>query len=292
MKIISTGSYLPNERVTNESISKDVKWIESKLGIKERRRAANTSADLGFYAGMKALQNAFLAPRFVDMIIVATSTPAKMHPSTAAIIQYHLGCFNAVAYDINAVCSGFVYAMAIAEAFKEKYHNILIIGTDTFSKVTDYTHRNCVFFGDGAGAIMVRSSPNPLHYKLGTNGTGKDSFKTEWSGTFEMNGKEVFDAGMKYLPKTIKEALRKAKIEKEEIDYVVPHQASLHMLKALAKETGIPFEKFKTNMDRYGNTAAASIPILLDENKFEQGDKLLLVAIGSGWTYGAIVIEW
>ena len=294
MKIVSTGSYLPYDTLSNGWFigKSDPEWIESKLGIKERKQAQITTADLGFYAAKKAVERAEIAPRFIDMIICATSTPAFMNPSNAAIIQYHLGAINAVSYDINAVCSGFIYGLTIAEAFKDRCHNILVIGTDAFTKITDWDHRNSVFFGDGAGAVLVRSSPEKLIYKMGTDGIGKDAFKTKWGGTFEMDSKAVYQAGMKYLPKTIRQVLKKADLTIDDIDYLLPHQASITMLKALTKEIGIPMEKVLTNMGKYANTAAASIPILLDENNFKPGDKLLLAAIGSGWTYGAIIIEW
>lgn len=290
MNIISTGSYIPEDIKTNSEITDTPEWVESKLGIKERHIAHMSSADMGFYAAMKATQNAAIAPRFIDMIIVATSTPPKAAPSTASIIQFHLGAFNAVCFDVNAVCSGFLYALVMAESFK-KFHNILVIGTDKFSGITDWNHRNCVFFGDGAGAVLVRQSSDPLYYKLGTD-SRNNGFSCDIGGTFEMDGKKVYTAGTRYLPKVINETLKKAGLTIDDIDYLIPHQASMNMLKTLAQLIKLPFEKVKTNMDKYGNTAAASIPILLDENIFNRGDKLLLASIGSGWTYGAMIIEW
>lgn len=296
MKIISTGSYVPDKVVTNEEIEIRVdttaNWIESKLGIKERRIASYPSSVLAFRAAAKAINASKIDPILIDMLIVATSTPDKLSPSTAAIIQNGLGIYNAIAFDINAVCSGFVYAMAMAEAFKRSCHNILIVGVDTFSKITDWDSRDCVFFGDGAGAVLVRSTLDDLHYKLGTDGRGQQGFECDHGSTFKIKGKDVYSAGLKYLPMIIKDVLKKAELTIDDIDWMLPHQASILMLKELAQIIGIPFEKVLTNMDKYGNTAAASIPILLDENDFQTGDRLLMVAIGSGWTYGAIILEW
>jgi 3-oxoacyl-[acyl-carrier-protein] synthase-3 len=292
MRIISTGICLPHEVVKNSEITEHGKWVEENLGIKERRMSERDAWQLGFIAALRAIREAYMNPRMIDCIIVATATPAKKAPSTAALIQRSIEAYNAVCFDINAVCSGFVYAMDLADSLHKKYHNILIIGVDTFSHITDFKDRNCVFFGNGAGAVLVRPSIDLFVSKLGTDSRGWEGFSCENHGTFEMDGKAVLGAGTKYLPRVINQVLVKAGVFIEEVDYLLPHQASLGMLKKLADTIGLPFDHVLTNMDRYGNTAAASIPILLHENKFKPGDKLLIAAIGSGWTYGAILMEW
>lgn len=262
-------------------------WTKQKLGIKSRR-IANTHATsaLGHIAGLRAIVSAGLKPKDIDMIIVATSTPDLLTPSTAVLIQSKLKADNAVAFDINAVCSGFVYAMSLAESLCYRYNNILIIGADTFSNITDWKDRNCVFFGDGAGAVVVRRG-GFSHSKIYTDPSGKDAFVTPHGGTFKMDGRAVYNAGTTLLPKVIEEICYG-----EFIDWLLPHQASIGMLRKLAELTGIEWSKVLTNMDRYANTAAASIPILIAENEFNKGDMLLLASIGSGWTYGAMIIEW
>ncbi|KKL22021.1 hypothetical protein LCGC14_2439600 [marine sediment metagenome] len=294
MKIIGTGSYLPGNRMTNEYLGVDDDWVYSKLGIKERRTTTLTSAFLGQAASARALFDAGLSSEEIDMIIVATATPSKLNPSTAAIIQDKLRAYSAVAFDINAVCSGFVYAMDMAQKYLNDYKNILIIGTDTFSQITDWNHRDCVFFGDGAGAVVVTQGSNLYHSKLGADGRGQHDFETRHGGTFIMDSKAVYVAGTTFLPEIINQVLEYADITIKDIDWFLPHQGSITMLKEIARCIGLPLEKMKTNMKFYGNTAGASIPILLDECKkeFQPGNRILLAAIGSGWAYGAIILEW
>ena len=292
--IIGTGSQVPHKVVTNKELEHtgtSAKWIEENLGIKERRITNKGSSHLGTLAGAKALKDARIKPYEVELIIVATSTPDRMNPSTACMIQDNLGCYNAVCFDINAVCSGFVYALDIAT--KMGYRYALVIGVDTFSHITDWTKRDCVFFGDGAGAVVIDNYVMGLYQcKLASDGSGRDVFTTPHGGTFEMDGKAVYKEGTTKLPKVIKELMAETWIT--DVDHVIPHQPSIRMLRKLAEEIEVPFEKFHTNMDRYANTAAASIPILLDEVKseFKSGDLIMLAAIGSGWTYGAIIFGW
>ena len=297
MKIIGTGSYLPCFRRTNKHLKADDNWVYSKLGIKERRvtdLTPLTSSDLGWMAADKAILNASLSPGDIDMIIVATATPPKLNPSTAAIIQDRLMAHSAVAFDINAVCSGFVYALDMAQKYLNDYKNILVIGTDTFSQITDWHHRDCVFFGDGAGAVVVTQGLNLYHSKLGADGRGQHDFETDHGGTFVMDSKAVYVAGTTFLPKIINQVLEFANLRIEDIDFMLPHQGSITMLKEIARRIDIPWTKVKTNMEYYGNTAGASIPLLLDKCKkdFKYCDLILLAAIGSGWAYGAIILEW
>jgi len=288
MKILGTGSYIPGTRITNKELEDRVdtnaKWIDKKLGIRERRIAGIKTSAMGYMAAMKAINKAGISASDLSLIICATSTPDKMNPATASIIQDELKATNATAFDVNAVCSGFVFALILASKFEG---NILVIGVDRFSGITDWTSRDCVYFGDGAGAVVVRGGD--LKYRWGGDGEGQHAFETEHGGTFKMNGRAVYYAGLKYLPQVINPLIKGIKV-----DYVIPHQASLNLLSMLATEIGIPFSKFKTNLHKYGNTAAASIPLLLDEynDEFKKGDNILLVAIGSGWAYGAILIEW
>jgi len=288
MKIIGKGYYVPINKVDNNQIvgPEAAQWAEEKLGIKSRCITYTGTANIGAIAASRAIVNAGLTVSDIDMIIVATSTPNQLTPSTAILIQSQIGATNAVAFDINAVCSGFVFAMSLAESLCDRYNNILIIGADTFSNITDWRDHNCVFFGDGAGAVVVRRG-GFSHSKIYSDAKGKDAFVTHHGDTFQMNGRAVYDAGTTLLPKVIGEVMFG-----ETIDYLIPHQASIKMLKKLAELTGIEWSKVLTNMDRYANTAAASIPILIAENEFKHGDMLLLASIGSGWTYGAMMIEW
>jgi 3-oxoacyl-[acyl-carrier-protein] synthase-3 len=286
--ILGTGAYLPPLRVTNKKIEsfghKNAKWTQEKLGIKERRVSFAPSSELGAKAALLALADARMKPSDIETLIVATSTPDKMNPSTACIIQDKIKAYNAVCFDINAVCSGFLYALTLVRG------TTLVIGVDTFSHITDWRERDCVFFGDGAGAVIANEVPG--EFILQSDGTGRRAFETPHGGTFSMDGKAVFKEGTTILPAVISLALNKAHLTIDDIDWLLPHQASKNMLKELARIIGLPWGKVKTNMEKYGNTAAASIPILLHENDFKKGDKLLLAAIGSGWTYGAMIIEW
>jgi len=294
MKILGTGSYLPSRKLTNAYIHVDDDWVYEKLGIRERREASRNSSALGADAAQRAIKDAGLYVGDIDMIIVATATSSKLNPSTAAIIQNQIGAHTAVAFDISAVCSGFVYGLDMANRYLDTYKNILVIGTDTFTHITDWNHRDRVFFGDGAGAVIVTQSDKEYYGRLYADGRGEHDFETNHGGTFKMNSKAVYVACTTYLPIAIDEVLTDAGLCIENIDYMLPHQGSVTMLKEVARCIGIPWDKVKTNMEFYGNTAGASIPILLDENKkdFNSGDYILLAAIGSGWAYGAIIIEW
>jgi 3-oxoacyl-[acyl-carrier-protein] synthase-3 len=224
------------------------------------------------------------------MIIVATATPDMVAPSTACIIKDYLELINAVAFDINAVCSGFIFALSIAEQYLSIYSNILIVGVDTFSTITDYGDRNSVFFGDGAGAVMFTRGSNIKAISIHSD-SSKQGFSCDMGGTYKMNGKLVYETALRLIPDVINEVLTKAGMKIDDIDYVVPHQPSKKVLIEIADKMGIPRERVLMNMDRYANTSAGTIPILLSESwsMFKKGDKLLFVAIGSGWTYGAAI---
>ncbi len=312
----------PETVYTNEYLETIVptsaKWIEENLGIKERRIALpnQKTSDLAAEAGKKAIENAGLKPDDIELIIVATATPDRLAPSTAAIVQDKLKAYNSVAFDLAAVCSGFLFGISTASQFiaTSVYNNALIIGADTFSKIIDWSRRDCVFFGDGAGAAVLSHTETDggfLAFRLYTDGRGKWNFTIPGGGSefplsyenvdagyryFQMNGKAVYETGVKVLPKAIWQVLKDTGLSINDIDYMIPHQPSIKILKDTAEIIGLPFEKVMTNMDRYANTSGGTIPILLDEvnraGKLKPGTLVLFAAVGSGWTYGASIIRW
>jgi len=322
VKIIGTGSYTPKKIVTNEDLEKFVptsaKWVYENLGIKERRIARDDEAtsDLATEAGRKAIEDAGLTVDDIDLIIVATSTPDRLAPSTACIVQDKLQAYNAVAFDIAAVCSGFLYSMSVASQFIASgvYDNILVIGADTFSKIIDWERRDAVFFGDGAGAAVL-SHANVLEgflaFRLYSDGRGKWNFTIPAGGSekpatfetvknrehyFQMDGKAVYETGITVLPKAINQVLKDTHLTIDHVDFLVPHQPSRRLLVKTAEIIGLPIEKLMTNMDKYANTSGGTIPILLDElkhsGKLKSGNIILFAAVGSGWTYGASLLKW
>lgn len=323
VKIIGTGSYVPDKIYTNEYLETIVptnsQWIYENVGIKERHIAADDEAtsDLATEAGKRAINNAGLTPEDIDLIIVATSTPDRKAPSTAAFVQHKLHAKNAAAFDITAVCSGFLFGMSVASQYIASgvYNHVLIIGADTFSKITDWTRRDCIFFGDGAGAAVLTSSnvtEGFLAYRLYTYtedrmlgftipGGGSEIPLTKENiddkhQYFQMDGHAVFESATTVLPKAINQVLEDTGLTINDIDIMIPHQPSIRILKRTAELIGLPFEKVMHNMERYANTSGATIPILLDEcnraGKLHKGDIVLFAAVGSGWTYGASIIKW
>jgi len=322
VKIIGTGSYVPDTIYTNEYletiIATSASWIFENLGIKERRIASENEAtsDLAWRAGEKAIENAGLTKDDIDLIIVATATPDRLAPSTACIVQHKLKAYNAVAFDISAVCSGFLFGMSVASQYIASgvYDNVLVIGADTFSKITDWTRRDAVFFGDGAGAAVIsHSNVNGgfLAYRLYSDGRGKDNFTIPAGGSefpssmktieekkhfFQMNGKAVYETGTVVLPEAINQVLADTGLTINDIDLMIPHQPSIKILQKTAEVIGLPFEKMMTNMDKYANTSGGTLPILLDEvnraGKIRPGNLVLFAAVGSGWTWGAAIIKW
>lgn len=323
VKILGTGSYVPDTIYTNEYletiVDTDADWIYKNVGIRERHVVDNSQAtsDLASIAGLKAIEDAGLTAQDLDLIIVATSTPDRKAPSTAAFVQYKLNAFNAAAFDITAVCSGFLFGMSVASQYIASgvYNNVLVIGADTFSKITDWTRRDCIFFGDGAGAAVVTSSNATegfLAYRLYTDTRNEMlGFTIPGGGSeiplnennikdglqyFQMNGKAVFASATQALPKAINQVLEDTGLTIDDIDIMIPHQPSIRILQKTAEILGLPFEKVMHNMDRYANTSGGTIPILLDEcnkqGKLKRGDIVLFAAVGSGWTYGASIIKW
>jgi len=322
VKIKGTGSYAPNRIVTNQELAEKLattdEWIFNNLGIKERRIAADNeyTSDLAYKAAEKAIENARLNAIDIDLIIVATATPDRLAPSTACIVQEKLGAVNAAAFDVNAVCSGFLYAFAIGSQFiaAGMYQNVLIIGADTFSKITNWEDRSCVFFGDGAGAAVLshtETGKGLMAVDLYADGTGKHNFTVPAGGSempasietvekglhkFSMNGKAVYDTATRVLPEAITNVLERCSLKVDEVNFLIPHQPSIRILKKTAELLGLPFEKVKTNMERYANTSGGTIPILLDEvnrsGVLQEGDVLVFAAVGSGWTWGAAAMRW
>lgn len=303
-KILGVGSYVPYQLLTNAAIAHgcetvDPEWTERVLGIKERRIAdpSNTTGNMALAAGKKALKAAGLHHSDLSLLIVATTTPDYPAPSMASYVQARLGHVPRYypAFDVNAVCAGFITALIMAYQLLPYFENILVIGADRFSSITDWQHRDCVFFGDGAGAVVVsRSDGKEMSgHVLGGRADNKRAFVV-CSGKFQMNGKAVFEAATCFLPSAIDRVLLQANLTPAGLDHVIPHQASLGLLQAVSEATRIPFEKFRLTLDRYANTAAASIPLTLDHHKeaIKEGDRVLFFGIGAGWQWGAAVVEW
>lgn len=308
-KILGVGSYVPYQRLTNAAIKQgceavDPDWTERVLGVKERRIASprETTGEMAVAAGKKALKAAGLHHSDVSLLIVATTTPDYPAPSTASYVQARLGHVPRYypAFDVNAVCAGFITALIMAYQLLPHYENILVIGADRFSSITDWEHRDCVFFGDGAGAVVVTRvaggqwpGAGMLDYELNGHADNKGAFVV-CNGTWRMNGKAVFEAATQYLSTAIDGIFIRDGLHPTDIDHIIPHQASLNLLQAVAERTRLPFEKFRLTLDRYANTAAASIPLTLDHHKeaIKEGDRVLFMGIGAGWQWGAAVVQW
>lgn len=317
VKIIGTGSYTPETVYTNAYLETicptTAEWVENNLGIKERRVASadQTTSDLASEAGLKAIENAGLGSDDIDLIIVATSTPDRLAPSTACIVQDKIKAYNSVAFDIAAVCSGFLFGISTAAQFIATgiYNNALVIGADTFSKIVDWTRRDCVFFGDGAGAAVITHTDSDngfLAFRLYSDGRGKWNFTIPGGGSefplshenvdagkryFQMVGREVYNTAVKVLPMAINQVLQDTGLSIDDIDYLIPHQPSIQILRDTAEIIGLPFSKVQHNMDKYANTSGGTIPVLLDEvnraGLLYEGKKILFAAVGAGWTWGA-----
>jgi 3-oxoacyl-[acyl-carrier-protein] synthase-3 len=305
--ILGVGSCLPSKTVTNQDIEKYVNtshtWITTKLGINERRVVENElPSDIGYNSALLALESANLSINDIDLIIVATSSPEQISPSTACIIHNKFSIEkNIPAFDINAVCSGFVYAINLVSPLISfgVYKNVLIIATETYSKITNWNDQHCVFFGDGAGAVVIGSSVDGwISCENNANGkdTGMTGFQLPIGGPFVMKGKEVWNQAIKVLPQSIKNILKISNTNINDVDMIVPHQPSINILKIIANELGFPMSKVKTVMDKYANIAGASIPIALDDavknGEIKKGDTIILTAVGSGWTWGSTILKW
>lgn len=323
VSITGVGSYVPERVLTNADLSRMVdtsdEWITSRTGIRERRIAADgeTTADLATAAARRALQNAGLTAADLDLIIVATITPDMLFPSTACLVQNRLGATRAAAFDIEAACSGFVYALDIAAHFVacHTYDTVLVIGAEKMSSVIDWTDRNtCVLFGDGAGAAVLQNRPSAhglLTTCLGSDGAKSGLLEQPAGGCacpataesvaarlhyLRMDGKETFKNAVNAMVTAATEALARCQLGIERIRCIIPHQANQRIMAAVAERLGATPEQVFSNVDRYGNTSAASVAIALDEavrgGRIGRGDLVLLVVFGAGLTWGAAIIEW
>ncbi len=314
-QITGWGKYLPQKVLTNQDLELLVNtsnaWIMSRTGIRERRIAADdeTASSMAVRAAGDALKIAGLEPRSLDLVIVATCTPEYIFPACASLVQSSLGAKNAAAFDVNAACSGFIYALATACQFVTSgaYNNILVVGSEVYSRILDWKDRStCVLFGDGAGAVVVQASDAPaglLSFVLGNDGSRANSIYTPGPcglsrGPYyiTMNGPEVFKFAVNVICLATRQAVKSAGLEMSDIELVVPHQANIRILKSAAKALELPPEKVFINVDRYGNTSAASVPIALceavEERRLKDGDHLVLVGFGGGLSWAAMVLEW
>lgn len=319
VKIVGTGRSVPARVVTNEDLAEIVdtsdEWIRTRTGIRERRiaEAGSGTSALACQAAQKALGNAGIKPEELDIIVVATSSADCYFPSTACQVQAAIGAENAIAFDLGAACTGFIYALHTVYSFFQAgvYKTGLVIGAETMSKIVDWSdRRTCVLFGDGAGAVVVRAEENgSFHMTMGSDGTrGKvlkcqsrpvSNFLTDTEQDRDyvaMDGQEVFKFAVKTVPEAILKVLQESGTPMEEVRYFLLHQANSRIFESIAKRLNISMDKIPANLDRYGNTSAATIPMLLDElsrdGKLNRGDKLVLAGFGGGLTWGATLFEW
>jgi 3-oxoacyl-[acyl-carrier-protein] synthase-3 len=321
--ITGVGSYVPERIVTNADLEKLVdttdEWITSRTGIKARRVAAadQFTSDLAANASVKAIKMAGVKAEEIDLIIVATITPDMPFPSTACLVQQKIGAYRAAAFDIEAACSGFIYALEIGQQFimSRTYNTVLVIGAEKLSSIVNWSDRNtCVLFGDGAGAAILQNRPNShglLTACMGADGQKADLLSMPAGGSrcpasaetvagklhyLRMDGKETFKNAVQAMNTAAQESLRRCEIDITQIKCVIPHQANQRIIDAVAERLGAKPEQIFINLDKYGNTSAASVAIALDEavasRRIERGDLILLVVFGAGLTWGAAVIEW
>lgn len=315
-RIAGTGSYLPEKFLTNIDLESMVEtsdeWITDRTGIKKRHIAGDdeTTTDLAYFAAKNAISAAGIKSRDIDMIIVATTTPTRIFPSTAALVQQKLGIHGCPAFDIQAVCTGFVYALTVADKFIKSgsAKNVLVIGAETLSRIVDWTDRNtCVLFGDGAGAVVLQASAEPgiLSTHIHCDGsfnellhvpTGPGSAITEDPAYIEMQGNDVFKIAVKTLSKIVDETLAANRLNKHDIDWLIPHQANIRIIAATAKKLSMSMESVVVTVQDHGNTSAASIPLALDvavrDGRIKRGETLLFEAFGGGFTWGSALIKF
>ncbi|HLG21979.1 MAG TPA: beta-ketoacyl-ACP synthase III [Candidatus Manganitrophaceae bacterium] len=322
-KIIGTGAYLPEKILTNSDLEKRIdttdQWIVERTGVRERRIAAKdeASSDLAYHAAQKAMKAAGAAPDEIDLIIVATSTPDMFFPSTACIVQDKLKATRAAAFDLSAACSGFVYALSVGEQYIRSgtHQKVLVIGAEVMSRLIDWSdRRTCVLFGDGAGAVLLgpSSSDNGIlstHLRSdgalwdlicvpggGSANPPSEKVLAERLNTIKMKGNETFKAAVRSLEEVAWEALKANGLAPHQVGYLIPHQANIRIISAVAERLRFPMEKVVVNLDRYGNTSAASIPIALDEavrdGRVKPGTLLLFLAFGGGLTWASALARW
>jgi 3-oxoacyl-[acyl-carrier-protein] synthase-3 len=322
--IAGTGSYVPETVLTNFDLEKMVdtsdEWIRKRTGIVERRIVDNDMAtsDLAVRAARQAIKMAEVAPLDIEMIIVGTVTPDTLFPATSCYVQQGIGAKNACAFDLSAACAGFVYGLDLADGMIKsgRYKTVLVIGGEVFSKILDWTDRNtCVLFGDGAGAAVLRATSEPKGIMASYIGSDGDSADIDLLGipaggsrlppshetidqnlhAIKMSGREVFKLGVRIMPESAQRVLEQAGLTIDDIDLLIPHQANLRIIEAVGERLGIPREKVYVNVDKYGNTSAATVIIALDEaireGRAKPGDYILLVTFGAGLTWGSTLIK-
>lgn len=303
-RIIGTGSYIPQKVITNDDLSLTLEtsdaWISTRTGIHNRHIAEGmTSSDMAYIAARRAVDDSGLNPADIDVIIVATSSPDYAFPSTAALVQAKLEAVNAACFDISAACTGFIYAYSIAQGYIAggMYKNILIIGTEVMSEHVDWKDRSvCVLFGDGAGAAMLTADKDNLSSVMIHSDGSRGNVLTCGKDNIFMDGQEVFKFAVKTVPMSIQDILNKEHIRADDVGMYILHQANQRIIQAVSKRLGISMEKFPMNMQEYGNTSAASIPILLDElnrnNRLVRDELIVMSGFGAGLSWGSIVLNW
>ncbi|MEO8015295.1 beta-ketoacyl-ACP synthase III [Polaromonas sp.] len=320
-RITGTGSFLPPNRLTNAQLAADLaargvetsdEWIVERTGISARHFAAPdvTSSDLALEASRRAIEAAGLQAADIDLIIVATSTPDMVFPSVACILQHKLGIAGCPAFDMQAVCSGFVYALSVADAMIKSgaASKALVVGAEVFSRILDFSDRTtCVLFGDGAGAVVLEASETPGILASDLHADGKhvgilcvpghvSGGKVIGSPLLTMDGKAVFKLAVGVLESAARATLAKAELTEADIDWLIPHQANLRIMQSTAKKLKLPLEKMIVTVDQHGNTSAASIPLALDEGvrsgKVKKGDIVMLEGVGGGFTWGAVLLKY
>jgi 3-oxoacyl-[acyl-carrier-protein] synthase-3 len=308
-RIQATGAYLPATILSNAELSKRVdtsdEWIVERTGIKQRHiaNATETTSQMGIVAAQQALETAGITGAEVDMVVVATCTPDKIFPSTACLIQQALNIPPCPAFDIQAACSGFIYGLSVVDQFIRAgtVKRALLIGSEVMSRIVDWQdRRTCILFGDGAGAVLLEASATPgiLSSELGADGRQKDIlFVDNQPGSYiQMQGNSVFRLAVNMLDQEAQKALKSNQLTVKEIDWLVPHQANIRIIKATAEKLGLPMEKVVLTLQDHGNTSGASIPLALDaairEGKIQRGQHLLLEAFGGGLTWGTALIKY
>ena len=315
-RIAGTGSYLPAKVLSNRDLEATVdttdEWIHSRTGIRQRHIAADNeqTSDLALEASRKALEAAGVAAADLDLIIVATTTPDMVFPSTACLLQSKLGAKNCPAFDVQAVCSGFIYGLSTADQFMRsgQYRNALVVGAEIYSRILDWKDRStCVLFGDGAGAVVLQRSAAPGILSSHLHADGAHAGMLSVPGTvcggkvsgrplLQMDGQGVFKFAVKVLDDVVGEALAANHLQKTDIDWLIPHQANVRIIQATAKKLGLSMEKVVVTVDRHANTSAASIPLALDEavrdGRIRAGQHVLLEGVGGGFTWGAVLMKW
>ena len=309
-RIVGTGSYLPPKIVTNFDLEKTLdtsdEWITARTGIKERRIVTDeNTCDLALEASLNALSMAEMRPQDIDLIILSTTTPDKIFPATATMLQNRLGA-SCPAFDLQAVCAGFVFAMSTAQQYIENgsAKNILVVGSETMSKIVDWNDRStAILFADGAGAVVLSADSRTgiKHSKIYSDGSYLSSLHVnnngiDESGTIQMEGNEVFKIAVNRLSDLAEETLKDCNMTSENLNWMVPHQANIRIIKSVAKRINLPMEKVIQTLDKHGNTSAASIPLALDvgvrDGRIKKGDSLLFEGIGGGFSVGSILADF